>query len=1161
MKTRFPMRFLFWLILGLMRTDAVGVPARKPAVLFVGNGGGRCGFRLARKLAAAGFVLDVLPRPALSRAPLTWERARHFNVIVVEGLGRANADSSLPPRVRETLEVLGRFLEAGGGVLVLPYFGQQLVEKPPQDAFLIPLGLTPLFDEMPSDPTAVAATAWKLPFAWADDVAPAPATAGVNGLWFPVPDRRVGAQNHTNTFKADSRWSVLVRGGAASFTRKGKLQENAPKAPGTYASRVPLVASREVGKGRVVYVGITHEYLTGPNAWTTLEGIVLERGLRERPSGGYRLIANSLKWLAAPSLAAADLGGAPGNPSLERDPQKTRFGKPFRWTPEPKFPTPGKPAPGVVGARTRYSTGRASADEWVAAAKNAGLAFLVFLEDFSRLSPRAFQRLKADCARLSGEDFAAVPGFAIDDNIGNHYFYFGSTFPYPDAKFLSPDGRTFRSRDAELAAGDPYIDGQLSMTTLNYAYATCGFKLTAGNCLFSDDAAPFSDFFSNWDAFAVTTGEDGKLLEDALPDYLAVVDSGQGPVPLAVDFLSSPKKLKDVSRRTVLCLAPDRPVGPQVREYFDSWRLYPDNPLRCFVTAGPTIREWAYAGPRDYEGNTRGNFVWQNYRWRLQGEVGSETGLSEVSVFDGPNLFRRYLPGGAKSFSFELDLTHDRQHNLVLIALDKNGKRAVSREQWDRNHRLEEFMCSDRNNQLSYGYVTATDGVGLLLGGNQSLATPFKRIAGGISPAGTFKNDPLLGAPAFDGAAGGEPQVWENTAPLGVPGNLPAHTPNVNRAVRLFHSGDVHVGEGRREFYFTDGIRVANVWHTLGKTAPADAWTVCRRNTFFQVDPDSPLAVFLWRIDLKLLKDLPNRGFEVIVVSPAESLLWMLRSAGGRQLSGMWEGPPRSAGRSLIMPFGPGAYAAFLGSPLGGCAVFTLAGDLEARLGLPRRSSLRVRIPQEKAPARAGETRRVELLLVGLPRQTDRTARLPALSNEIVERFYREFGLDGGPGGYTVAVRAGRIAGRRYILRVDGAADNGFAGMIEGDLVSALPVRVAGLNDRWSAVLYDAALGKARPVGVFENAAWAVFPLHGRREVFIGHPVTAGRRELFVQVTQTGNASWRVEVHNPTDTPLRTSLVCNRFFPPFQVVAGLPKQPVTVPAGGSEWFILHTDHK
>jgi len=96
-----------------------------------------------------------------------------------------------------------------------------------------------------------------------------------------------------------------------------------------------------------------------------------------------------------------------------------------------------------------------------------------------------------------------------------------------------------------------------------------------------------------------------------------------------------------------------------------------------------------------------------------------------VTVYDGHTVFRRFLPGGAETFSFDLDLTHDRQHNLALVVTDRNGGRAVSREQWDRNHRCEEFMCSDRNNQLSYGYLTRADGTGLLLGGNQSLGTPF----------------------------------------------------------------------------------------------------------------------------------------------------------------------------------------------------------------------------------------------------------------------------------------------------------------------------------------------------------------------------------------------------------------------------------------------------
>ncbi|MGB2821168.1 MAG: hypothetical protein WBF17_09315, partial [Phycisphaerae bacterium] len=583
-----------------------------------------------------------------------------------------------------------------------------------------------------------------------------------------------------------------------------------------------------------------------PQAARTLEGIVLERGLRGAASDGYRLLVNALRWLAAPSPAPSGLGGAAMDEAMLANPHETKFRKPFSWTKEIAFPPVEPACPGAIGARSRYSGGKATADEWVAAAKAKGLAFIVFLEHFGRLSAADFERLKADCARLSSPEFAAVPGFTIDDEAGNHYFYFGATFPYPEAKFLSPDGKVFRSHDPGLGRKDPHVRGQLAMTTLDYAYSISSFKLTCGNYLFGRDAAPFADFFSNWDAMGVVTAVRGKVVEDATQEFLKLADSGQGPLPLVIDLMDDPAQLGSSGWRTVLRLP--KAGGPiiggslrpesRIRDYFNCWHHYPDNPGKIYVTCGPAIESWSYVGPRDYEGNLKGDFVWQNYRWRLRGVVSSPAGLKEVVVHDGMDVFRRFLPGGKKRFEFILDLTHDKQHNLVLVAADLEGNRAVGGEHWDRNHRLEEFMCGDRNNQLSYGYLTNGRGIGLLLGGNQTLCTPNKRMAPGISPSGTFKNDGLLGAPAFDGSAGGEPQVWENVVPAGPAG--PAMRPRVNEARRLLHTCDVHVGEGLREHRFADGVAVHNVWHTLWRTEPAEHYTVTRRNHFFQVDPDSP---------------------------------------------------------------------------------------------------------------------------------------------------------------------------------------------------------------------------------------------------------------------------------------------------------------------------------
>ena len=1132
---------------------------RTPAALFIGTNGGYCAFDVAGRLDAAGLALRAQPYPGLEAQPLTWDQVQPYNVLVVLGLGRANADMSLPARTEQTIETLRRFLEAGGGILWFSTFGQMATDQPPQDAFLLPLGVRPLFGESPADPeTEVVATAWRIPFAHSDNMAPSPVTEGVTSLWYPTPHTRIGGQNHTIPCVADNGWTVLVSGSRTSLTKAGPLQALSPSDPGSYQSQVPLVAAREVGQGRIVYVGITPEYLLGGQASTTLEGVVLDRGLRGIASGGFRLLENSLRWLAEPSLPSPELGGGTMDLTLLEDPHRTRFSTPYDWPATVAFPAVEPAWRGAIGARTRYSTGRATVAEWAQAAQAAGLSFLVFLEDFGDLSADEFQQLKADCAAVSSPQFTALPGFTIDDEVGNHYFYFGTTFPYPDAKFLSPDGKAFISRDAEIGPQDPYVKGQLSMTTLDYAYSISSFKLTAGNYLFSRDAAPFANFFSNWDAMGVTTTTNGEVAEEAVREYLELVDFGNGPTPLAIHLMDEPSALAQSQWWTVLrmpeqggqtvagLLNPDTKIA----DYFNQWSFYPGNPSKTYVTSGPEIESWCYAGPRDYEGSSPGDFVWQNYRWVLRGKVTSEVGLADITVYDGTDLFRRYLPQGAKDYELTLDLTHDKQHNLVLVATDTQGRRAISGEQWDRNHRLEEFMCSDRNNQLSYGYLTNRNGVGLLLGGNQTLATPNKRVAPSVTPAGTFKNDGLLGAPAFDGAAGGEPDMIEQV--LTYENGREIRAPSVSKSRRLFHTGDVHIGEGLYEHSFADSVGVYNVWHTLWRTEPATDFTVRSRRHFFQVDPDSPLAVFLWQLDIRLLRDLPNEGFWTAFLRPGESRLWALRTSDGEVLSGLWEDTQLSGNRRLTTPFGPGGYAAYMDSPLGSVAMLSLSEGLQAELSLPGRGNLYANLGQARAPQGAGETARVELLFVGIPRATAATQHLPSSSTEVVERFYRELGLDGGKAGYAVEPQAGRVAGQRFILQVDGTQDQCFSGRLSGTLVSSLPIRVAGLNDRWSSYLLDRSQGKARPVGMFEGQAWATVSLAGTLDLFVGHPVIADNPDVWLQVTQTGESAWRLEVHNPTDAALRVTVRKNPHFDPLRD-RPFSQETIELPAGSSSW--------
>ena len=69
---------------------------------------------------------------------------------------------------------------------------------------------------------------------------------------------------------------------------------------------------------------------------------------------------------------------------------------------------------------------------------------------------------------------------------------------------------------------------------------------------------------------------------------------------------------------------------------------------------------------------------------------------------------------------------------------------------------------------------------------------------------------------------------------------------------------------------------------------------------------------------------------------------------------------------------------------------------------------------------------------------------------------------------------------------------------------------------------------------MFEDKAWATVCLNDRLDLFIGHPVIADNPDVFIQVTQTGETNWSVEVHNPTDKPIETTVRKNDYFDPFK---------------------------
>jgi hypothetical protein len=68
---------------------------------------------------------------------------------------------------------------------------------------------------------------------------------------------------------------------------------------------------------------------------------------------------------------------------------------------------------GLIGLRTVYSDGSSTPEEYAAAAQRLGLDFLIFSDRAEQLTAEEWEKLKADCRKISNWRFKAIPGIEV----------------------------------------------------------------------------------------------------------------------------------------------------------------------------------------------------------------------------------------------------------------------------------------------------------------------------------------------------------------------------------------------------------------------------------------------------------------------------------------------------------------------------------------------------------------------------------------------------------------------------------------------------------------------------------------------------------------------------------------------------------------------------
>ncbi|MHB9022575.1 MAG: PHP domain-containing protein [Armatimonadota bacterium] len=1051
-----------------------------------------------RVLVCAGYM-DLLNIPAVQRLKaagaevrqgkleaLTWDILRPYHLVIALGQ-LSSPEKEVPPAAAEALE---RFVKAGGGLLFYRhyYYSEKV------DGYLRPFGASMPW-EIIQDP-AHAYThplGMSLPYAYTDRVtAGHPVTEGVKGLWYSAGKEFLV---HTSPLTVSKDWTVLATGmpEAASMWVGGLHEEHLSK-PGKYKNAPPIIAAREYGAGAIVLIGISPMEVFYGQGLPAYGDIAMEKGNGLRPSGLRRLYENSLRWLTIHAKAAAELGQGELQPLVNG---WARESVPDWVKLNLTNDTCTKPARGVVGLHSNLSDGKATPQALIAKAKASGLQWVAFTERLEDISPSKWEQLRKICKEASTPDFAALPGWDYQDNSGTRYVVYGD-FNWPPDKVFSEDKKRIVSPIWWFNIGTP-PNGPYNLTNSPLRYWD----------------------LSMYNVFPVRTTIAGKTVEDevkTLTGYRHVQGVHDDPFPMAVEMVYDEGQLAAAAGRMCNYIMRDQP-GDVAKFYRD--HMYYSSYVG-FISDGPLVTDW-----RAYnETRVTGGKWWlpgtEQYRVKLA--VNSTSPITDIKIYDGPVLARRFRPNTAK-VSLIFDMPHDQQHQLYAEITDAAGKRAITGGLSIRDWLNFRFMCADRSNSICD--AIQVDETGAYLTGPtasyQRKMTPF-----GICPGYGERHFNIL-PPDFDG--GMRPVGLHVTPWFRIP-DFTFTPPNTTLEARMevpVSSRDGILQDDTITGYFPG---TAEAWNN--KPAPKDIDGVHIRYRYLDITPraHAPGVVLLesyLTFDRALTLNHLNL-FQVFHTSqPGEGDHYALHTP---EFSVSGVTAPEAYSTSADAP--RGSYACVFPSAWGSSGVITLDDGMV--LGAHAKApGVHINMAMGNMPrqVKAGETLAYRFVLL-----RGRRAELPNTADW--DSFIKLMGIRGKPG-YTVTAKVGQVNDTNLLLELV-PQDGGFLGTVTyGNLPIRLPVRVMDMNPHWTFAWFDLDRKEWYPSAIDSFIKQGYFTLDTRRgahRFFAGHPVLADNPDARIAVFSDAKSEVRASLNNVGDAPMNLTVRLNPALgaaPPQQV--------------------------
>jgi len=1155
------------LLPSLIATGAEESPARRPAMLVhAPHGQSYFGVDVGflSDLHASGIEVDYTDR----HREFTWERIKNYNVLIItecpgpEGEHEFSHCPIEPPWRGQFVDMIERFLDLGGGVFYMAddYNISFQYSRPLTENWNVDLPIQHIVDD---GNTAFMTRFTYFRLCFTEQIAPSPVSDGVRQIWFPYGKHYNAGM--TVPLVLGPEWQAVVKAmlsarterinvGAGSFPPPTNVRRDFP-----LVTAPPIFAIRTYKKGRLALSAMYPTFTFGQGTKWRYNREVLSRGLQERPSHFAKLIENTVKWLAEPSLRSDTLGGHTTDtnrlrPTNARPEVKERFEEQFWGEKELSShrPATGRLHRGLVGIKTKFSVGAGTVQEYAQAAKELGLDFIVLMDDFDKLNEASCQEMKQACQAASDSGLLVLPGYAIDNNIGNHLFLYGPDLPWPEPAHLTgPDGKLlnqqYQSPDGEYERKCPVLNWILT-NCLRRKTQTAFYNFTESG------SGMRMEHLRTYGMAALWFYRDGKLVEDKTKDYLLTAQGCVPPSPAVVNIICSPEELRrEVIAGRGLIYARGKSLDTL---YTDALR-YPgtyDAP-NIFPSTGPMIRAW----PECFRVHTFAaeDFVTGRNLMPSPIHVTSDVGLKEIRIYDGTDLYRRFVTNGAKEFRETLVLDGTVQRNLVLIAEEVDGGKAISYARRTRKIGDMPEYCSDRVNigsmYLAHGPNTlpmvktpaihggfAFDGTpeGILPLASMQYTQPLLTTQQGDQEGReAFNQVPLLET-SDEGAmivrsvrdelihekvAFRSMSPWVGYGPI-VPSKLFEHTQQL-----------IHWHHETKEVHPTD-----HAGFNFGYGAIPTAFT-----TWIRLKRD---------VDVKELRLFFNGGY------PHTLHPWAVVSRAGEvefiELDGVTS--------VLRYALEPGDWFGFFSRSDTNSNIFTVR-DTPLRLELrgPKASAwveLFAELDGQRMAAGAEMTYGMATMTFPVDAEINSGEQLVSC----VQYLQHPAGLD---------VNGARRLASPGVLEY--AADDHKVEIRlpkpDSQTLLTLPFRCAGMNRRWSAGLwlrkgyvlghYGDGQDRYRPLGIdldgriYVPIAPDLAEIH---HVVAGHPVVADAagQELFLQVTQVSGGTggqphtWHVSVNNPLDRPVTATIQQNIDLP------GLDLEPQTLTFQPGEYRVL-----